>query len=103
MGARRLDVLLLLLGVAATVALASEAPPLTGAAKSPAASAAAVVAAAETAVDLQVGDVQHTVQPDDSLDIAVLRKKAVKLGKCIYRKKLVDCTPATPSPPPPPA
>jgi hypothetical protein len=101
MRARRLNVLLLLLGVAATSAFASEAPPLADAAKTPAASAAAVVAAAETAVD-QVGDVQDTVQPDDSLDITVLWKKAVKLGKCNYMKKLVDCTPATPSPPPPP-
>jgi hypothetical protein len=100
MRARRLNALLLLLGVAAAAALASEGPPLADAVKSPASSAAAVVAAAETAVE--VGDVQDTAQPDDNLDITVLWKKAVKLGKCLYMKKLVACTPDNPSPPPSP-
>jgi hypothetical protein len=43
-------------------------------------------------VDGQLGGVQDTVD-DASMDIeAALWKKAVKQGKCIYGKKLVDCT-----------
>lgn len=44
-------------------------------------------------IDGQLGGVQDTVTDDASMDIeAAIWKKAVKQGKCIYGKKLVECT-----------
>lgn len=80
----RMNVLLLLLGVAASVVLA-ENVTVTPAAD----------VAAQPVAPSQLGEVQGTAQEDDNLEVAALWKKAVKLGKCIdYKKRLVECTPS---------
>lgn len=47
-----------------------------------------------TVLDSDIGQVQEGMQSEEEgLELETLWKKAVKLGKCIFMKKLIDCPP----------
>jgi hypothetical protein len=82
MASQRKAALLLALGICASIVLAVNAQVEPG-------TASFEAHATGLAVEGH-GEVEDTASED--LELATLWKKAVKLGKCIYMRKLVECS-----------